>query len=266
MDNRLTAMEEKRIADMHVMEEKRAADMHQVMAAFERLTKTVEDNKPAHDPTGHRHGKQPMLANLEPPLLDTPPATVGHSTISDPSGEPPLHTTNEPTPKQLRTPRMEVPIFHGEGVVGWLFQINRYFKLNNTPHDEMLEAVPLFLAGDALLWFQWKATTCQISTWERLAQDLKRRFGPSDYYDAEVAINQLVQTTSVHAYITEFVKPSASAPRLLGHNLLKRFIAGLKPDIHHELVMLKPPELEIAMDMARVAEDKVQSLRRLTSR
>ncbi|KAL9681731.1 hypothetical protein QQ045_013519 [Rhodiola kirilowii] len=98
-----------------------------------------------------------------------------------------------------------------------------------------------------------------------MAHDLKCRFGPSDYYDAEVAINQHVQTTSVHAYIIEFVKLSASAPLLVGPNLLKRFIAGLKPDIHHQLVLLKPTELETAMGIARIADDKIQSLRRLTS-
>ncbi|CAM8999668.1 unnamed protein product [Rhodiola kirilowii] len=251
------------------MEEKHSAEMTHVITTMERLTKAVEALQlTAQTKPDHHAGKQPIFQNPPPPLLDSPPAaTYGHSGVfNDPSSEHHAYTSGDMTQRPLRTPRMEVPIFNGDGVVGWLFQINRYFSIHNCNPDHMLESAPLFLAGDALLWFQWKSTTRQISTWEQLARDLKRRFGPSEYYDAELAINQLVQTSSAQAYITDFEKLSASAPRLVGHNLLTRFMAGLKSDIRHELVMLRPPDVETAMDMARVADDKLQALRRFTPR
>ncbi|CAM8879588.1 unnamed protein product [Rhodiola kirilowii] len=256
-------------ARLTTMEEKCTTDMQQVATSIERLSKAMEDIQLAiHQPPDQRARKQPLFSNPIPPLLATPPpATYDQSGIShDTTGEASQPHLTEHQPRYLRTPRMDVPIFTGEGVVGWLYQLNRYFALNHTTPEQMLDSAPLFLSGDALLWFQWKDTTGQISTWDQLAKDLRRRFGPSDYYDAEIAINQLIQTSTVPDYISEFVRLSASAPRLVGFNLLKRFISGLKEDIRHELVFLRPSDLESAMGMARVAEDKLQALRRSTSR
>ncbi|CAM8910608.1 unnamed protein product [Rhodiola kirilowii] len=225
------------------MEEKRSAEMQQVFIAIERLTKAVEDIQVTmHPPPDLHTGKQPLFPNTTPPLLDTPPPTTyDHSGLShDITDKNSLYNTTDYQSRHLRAPRIEVPIFNGKGVVGWLFQLNRYFTINNTSPEQMLESAPLFMSGDALLWFQWKSTTTQICTRHQLAHDLKRRFGPSDYYDAEVAINQLIQTSTVSTYISEFVRLSASAPRLIGANLLSHFITGLKEDIRHEIVLLRP--------------------------
>ncbi|CAM8998680.1 unnamed protein product [Rhodiola kirilowii] len=250
MDTRLTKMEEQQ-----------TADMQQMCTAIERLSKVVEDNQ-------RTTGKQPLFPNTAPSILGSPSQVISgdSNTSQHPADDPTQPKYGDNNPRPFRTPRIDVPIFTGEGVVGWLFQLNRYFTINNVSPDQMLDSAPLFVAGDALLWFQWKATTAQISSWDQLAMAIKRRFGPSDYYDAEVAINQLVQTASVHAYITEFERLSASAPRLLGHNLLSRFVAGLKEDIRHEIIILRPIDLDTAMGMARVADDKLQALRRLAPR
>ncbi|CAM8901159.1 unnamed protein product [Rhodiola kirilowii] len=253
------------------MEDKRSAEIQQVFSAIERLTKAMETIQLALPAPEHRAGKQPLFTNSTPPLLDTTdgsPAVAfnGSAVTQDPSDNPQPSNYNDQTQRPLRTPRIEVPIFSGDNAGGWLFQLNRYFTINHTPPDEMLEAAPLFMARDALCWYQWKYDTGQISTWTKLALDIKRRFGPSEYYDAEVAINQLVQITSVQAYTSDFEKLSAGAPRLVGPNLLSRFIAGLKEDIRHELVLFKPPDLDKAMGLARVIEDKLLSQRRFTPR
>ncbi|CAM8982118.1 unnamed protein product [Rhodiola kirilowii] len=252
---------------MTAMEEKQSSDIQQVLLAIDKLSKTMEENNPKNNPApDHRAGKQPMFPHTEP-LLDTPLTSVGNGsgvTQYPPYHDPPHQAYDELNQRHLRTPRIDVPIFSGNGVVGWLYQINRYFHINHTPPDQMLESAPLFMAGDALLWFQWKDITGQVSSWAKLSQDIHRRFGPSEYYDAEVAINQLTQHTSVQTYIAEFEKLSASAPRLVGPNLLSRFIAGLKEDIRHELVIFKPHDLDKAMGLARVIEDKILSQRRLS--
>ncbi|CAM8892808.1 unnamed protein product [Rhodiola kirilowii] len=145
---------------MTAMEENCITDVQQMMAAIERIAKAVEVLQPKH-----RVGKQPAVPQTEP---------------------------LPQTPRPLSTPRLEVPIFNGEGATGWLYQLNRYFAINNTPPDQMLDVAPMFMSVDALLLYQWKETTGQISTWSKLAQDIKRRFGSCEYYDVEVAINQLV--------------------------------------------------------------------------
>ncbi|CAM8948182.1 unnamed protein product [Rhodiola kirilowii] len=217
--------------------------MTQVLAALERLTKSVEDMdikvQNLQTPPPPRHDKQHIHPNL-PPLLATP---TSQPTIDDPPATPDARahgshnhglpeypqSSNNPT-KPMRTPRLEVPIFNGDGVEGWLFQLERFFDLHETPPEQMLAVAPLYMTGEALRWYQWKHITGQIHTWVQLARDIKRRFGPTDYWDAEVALNKLLQTASVSAYITSFETMSTRTPGLTANNLLCRFLAGLKED------------------------------------
>ncbi|KAL9670928.1 hypothetical protein QQ045_008491 [Rhodiola kirilowii] len=100
-------------------------------------------------------------------------------------------------------------------------------------------------------------TTHQISSWEAMAKDLRSRFGPSMFWRAEVAINKLRQESSVATYIAEFEDLSVRTPGLSTENLLYRFMAGLKDEIHNELVLLNPTTLQSSMGMARLAEQKL---------
>ncbi|CAM8884641.1 unnamed protein product [Rhodiola kirilowii] len=93
------------------------------------------------------------------------------------------------------------------------------------------------------------------------ARDLRNRFGPAAFYNAEVSLNELRQETSEATYITEFEALSVRTPGFTADNLLNRFLAGLKDEIHRELVLLNPATLQIAMGMARIAEQKITASR-----
>ncbi|CAM8960771.1 unnamed protein product [Rhodiola kirilowii] len=60
-------------------------------------------------------------------------------------------------------------------------------------------------------------------------------------------------------YIFEFKNLSVHTPGLTADNLLHCFVAGLKEEIHRELVLLNPKTLQMEMGMARLAEQKLQS-------
>ena len=62
--------------------------------------------------------------NPSPPLLATPPSpSITHTQ--------PYHTITSSTQSnsQIRLPKLEVPLFSGEGVLSWIFQIEHFFYI-----------------------------------------------------------------------------------------------------------------------------------------
>ncbi|CAM8934378.1 unnamed protein product [Rhodiola kirilowii] len=237
--------------------------LNAVVTSPERLTKSMEDMQQAfkehQNPPVPRPDKQPIHNN--PPLLPTP--THNQQFVISTHDPQPLTppTTSEINHRPPRAPRLEIPIFDGTAVEGWLFQLERFFDIHETPPEQMLYVAPLYMIGEALKWFQWKTLTGQVTSWIQLTRDLRRRFAPGDYYDAEVEINKLLQTASVATYVSAFESLSTSTPAMSSHNLLKRFLAGLKEEILREIVLLRPTTLEDVMGMSRVAEDKIRAQR-----
>lgn len=197
---------------------------------------------------------------LKPYQINNPyvePEASNHTHTSHPQNN---------NPNTTKIPRLEVPQFDGKGVEGWLFQIERYFELHSTPREQKLVLATFHLTGEALDWYQWMYKTGQVSTWETLARDIKYHFGPSEFWNAEVALNKLQQTTTVNNYITQFVQLSMRTPGLTATNLLNRFLAGLREDVHRELVLLHPDSLQSAMGLARMAEEKLNAYKSWSTR
>ena len=99
--------------------------------------------------------KQPT----SPLLLPTPPTSFSHhapSFHSPSSSNPPpsshshAETTSTHNP---RLPKLEIPLFTGDNVLGWLFQIERFFHFHNTPPDQRLDIASFYMSGLALGWF-----------------------------------------------------------------------------------------------------------------
>ncbi|KAL9659126.1 hypothetical protein QQ045_018713 [Rhodiola kirilowii] len=198
----------------------------------------------------------PHLSSIAQPISGSYGSTQ-HPTSSTPA---PLEIDNNPATNH-HLPRIEIPIFTGEGVEGWLFQLNRFFAHYAVTHDQKLFIASFHMAGDALKWFQWVHPIQQRHDWASFSTAITTRFGPSTYYSAEPLINKLFQTSTVSAYIDEFETLSMRAPGLTPENLRHRFIAGLKDEIHSEIVMFHPATLQHVMGLARLVEQKLNSFR-----
>ncbi|KAL9690130.1 hypothetical protein QQ045_010525 [Rhodiola kirilowii] len=96
---------------------------------------------------------------------------------------------------------------------------------------------------------------------ERFCKDAVVRFGPPMHYNTEVLINKLYQIGSVASYTSHFELLSTRTPSLTVDNLLNRFVAGLKEEVHREIVLLHPVNLHMIMGMACVAEQKIAFVR-----
>lgn len=209
-----------------------------------------------------------LQTKKNPTPTDAPPTQITFPTERPPILNSP-NIPHNPAPRQQENqshhqqtpsvclPRLDIPYFSGEGVEGWLFQIEHYFEVHQIPPEQKLMITTFYMSGEALGWYLWMKTTKQVETWETLAENLRLRFGPSTYWNPEVALNKLYQTASVSFYISEFEALSIRTPDLSANNLLNRFMTGLKEEVHNELVMANPVNLQEAMAMARIAKQKL---------
>ncbi|KAH7661405.1 Acid proteases protein [Dioscorea alata] len=150
----------------------------------------------------------------------------------------PLQSSISPCPP--RPPKIKIPLFSGEHVLSWLFQINHFFHFHQTPKDQRISIVAFYLTGQALQWFHWLHSTSQLSHWDDFVRKLELRFGPSSLINHDAALFKLRQSST---------------------KLLNCFLSGLRDDIQRELYLLKPVSLHEAMGMAKLVKDKLNASR-----
>ncbi|KAH7692130.1 Retrotransposon gag domain-containing protein [Dioscorea alata] len=190
-----------------------------------------------------------------PPLLPLP--TTHHASplhSSSPLIPPSLHSNTSGS--TIRPPKLEIQLFDGDDVPGWLFQINHYFLFHQIPADQRLAIVAFYLIGSARQWFQWLLATDHLTTWEDFVRKLELRFCPSSFFNHEASLFKLKQKTTVTAFLQDFECLSTRVTDLSQHSLLNCFLSGIREDIQRELYILKPNDLHEAVGMAKLIEDK----------
>ncbi|KAH7676680.1 Acid proteases protein [Dioscorea alata] len=193
-------------------------------------------------------------ASAQPPLLPLPASFA-------PSIHSSTHTQTLNSHPPTRPPKTEVPIFTGDDVLGWLFQINHYFFFNQIPDNQRVSIAAFYMGGTALHWFQWLQAKAQLSHWEDFARKIELRFGPSSFINHEASLLKLKQMTAIDAYLHEFECLSTRVTGLSQSSLLNCFLSGLKDEIQRELYILKPEDLHDAVGMAKLVEDKINASR-----
>ncbi|RVW75982.1 hypothetical protein CK203_052825 [Vitis vinifera] len=192
----------------------------------------------------------PLLPLPQPSSkLSSPFAAGSSSNTFPPPGDPSVF----PPP---RLPKLEIPLFSGDNVQGWVFQMERFFTYHRTPPDQKMTIAAFYMTGIALQWFQWMHSTSQLSSWEVFTHQLDLRFGPSKFINHEAQLYKLKQTSTVEAYLADFENVSTRVTGLSHANMLNCFISGLHDDIQRELSILKPYTLHEAMGLAKLLEDK----------
>ncbi|GKA73965.1 ty3-gypsy retrotransposon protein, partial [Tanacetum coccineum] len=156
-----------------------------------------------------------------------------------------------------RSMRLDVPKFTGVDPESWLFSINEYFSLLNTPADQRLRIVGFNLEGAAAEWFRWMTRNGLITDWARFEESVKNRFGPSKYEDPQGALSKLLQTGTVAEYQAEFEKLMNRVTDISETLLISFYISGLKLSLQRELLVSKPTTLGDAFSLSRVTEARL---------
>ncbi|CAM8882331.1 unnamed protein product [Rhodiola kirilowii] len=240
-------MPETRLQDLSTTVQQHNDQITTINGQFSTIQDTMEAmNKKLHELSVQvaRQEKQPLL-----PTPTIPPTLPPTPTIL-PTLPQLAHYNPEPVLPHQRLPKLEIPFFSGENVVGWLFQIERFFQFHATPTDQKLFIATFYMTGIALSWYQWMYSTHQISSWEAFRRNLELKFGSNGYVNHEAELYNLKQTSYLDKYILDFETLSTRTPGLSNHNLLNCFIAGLRADIRKELYVHRPTSLPDAIGLA----------------
>ncbi|CAH9067743.1 unnamed protein product [Cuscuta epithymum] len=152
--------------------------------------------------------------------------------------------------------KIDMPIFNGEDVCGWLLRMNCYFRLNNTEEEDKIDVAVVAMEDQALSWFQWWEGQAHRQTWESFTAALTKRFQPNLVQDPLGPLLSLKQKGSVKEYRDKFETAIASQGHLTEEVLKGVFIKGLKKDIRAELKLHTTRTLAKVMDTTSLIENK----------
>ncbi|MCH79495.1 hypothetical protein A2U01_0000245, partial [Trifolium medium] len=180
--------------------------------------------------------------------------------------QPAVNTPSETATQTHKPPhlKLEVPRFQGNDPHGWIFKISQFFEYHQTPEEERITVASFYLDGPALGWYQWLYRNGQIVSWHQFLHALELRFAPTAYDDPRGKLFKLQQSTSVANYLNEFETLANRIVGLSPPDLLSCFISGLKPEIRREVLAHQPRDLSQAAGLARLHEEKLQDLLKLT--
>ena len=120
-------------------------------------------------------GKKPVSSSA--PVNDSSPSEASLRRPLDEVGRPsqiepqPMASVPEHFPR-----RLELPIFEGSDLDGWIFRVEWYFEINGLRIDEKLRAVMVCMEGEALAWYNWEEAHHQFNGWEEFKERLLLRF------------------------------------------------------------------------------------------
>ena len=152
--------------------------------------------------------------------------------------------------------KLDMPLFSGEDPLGWIFRVERYFKVNRVVENEKIDAAVLCFENRALNWFQWREVRSPIVSWRDLKQELLLRFHSSQSGSAYEMLMALRQTGGVMEYIEKFELLSATLDSGDEEMMKAAFMNGLRRDVKADLRLMKLETLAEIMDMAVRIEER----------
>ncbi|KAJ1415930.1 hypothetical protein SESBI_17769 [Sesbania bispinosa] len=84
--------------------------------------------------------------------------------------------------------RLEIPLFSGDDVYGWVSRVERYFNLKGILEQERLQAVMVAMEGKALSWFRWWGFCNSNPSWEDFKAAVISKFQPE--FDLDIWVQE----------------------------------------------------------------------------
>lgn len=63
--------------------------------------------------------------------------------------------TQDPTHDRSKFKKVEMPMFAGQDLDSWLFQVERYFDIHKLSNSEKIVVAVINFDGIALAWYRW---------------------------------------------------------------------------------------------------------------
>ncbi|XP_065854354.1 uncharacterized protein [Euphorbia lathyris] len=145
--------------------------------------------------------------------------------------------TRETAKFKIRVPKPYGGNRDANEVDNFLFDLEHYFVATRVSLDsERLVVVPMYLEGDAKLWWRHKAGLGTVNTWYDFKKNLKVQFSPENVaFTARCKLNKLQQTGSIREYVQAFQAIALDLPQMHEEERFFNFMNGLKPGVRDEL-------------------------------
>lgn len=161
--------------------------------------------------------------------------------------------SGEGNSRSARPMKLDLTCFSGEDPQGWIYQAEAYFRYHDIADEARLQIADFHMSKEALSWIR-RLRRNNLLTWEKFTEDLKERFGVSDYEDKLEELSRLQQTSIVAEYMTRFETLLNEVDGQIEETLISFFIGGLKPEIKRQLKLNRPTTLRKALVVAKVHE------------
>jgi hypothetical protein len=163
-----------------------------------------------------------------------------------------------PPPRNDRySRRIDMPLFDGSDPDDWVARAERYFDIYNLTEKAKLNAAMMSFEGEALAWWQFINRNGPIPSWASAKLLLIKHFRPPNAGTLCEQLLALTQTSSVAEYIRQYIQLAAPLVEVSDRVYMDKFFNGLRPEIRVELRILKPLNLNQAMEFALLVEEKL---------
>lgn len=78
-------------------------------------------------------------------------------------------------------------------LVGWLYNVEQYFYMNQVLEWEKISTIALCMEGAALGWFQWMEMHEPVMTWDEFKEAILDKFGSTQDGDLQEQLMALRQ-------------------------------------------------------------------------
>ncbi|GAB2227832.1 hypothetical protein Droror1_Dr00009659 [Drosera rotundifolia] len=136
-----------------------------------------------------------------------------------------------------------------------------FLQFHHTQPADKLILAGMHLDEPAIIWYQSVARDGMIPNWEAFEATVMQRFGPSEYEDPSLLLEQLTQTGTVQEYQTKFEHLAARVNNLSSEHRRGFFIAGLNLRIQQAVIAQQPRDFHDACSLARLFEVQFRDVR-----
>ncbi|XP_073057376.1 uncharacterized protein [Primulina eburnea] len=150
--------------------------------------------------------------------------------------------------------KIELPMFEGEDPLGWLGKMEQYFEVHESPTECRLKLAYICMQGTTVHWFRWMKVRIPNLSWDRLAEELIKRYSGFDANPFELIASLNQEQQSVDAYIERFEMLIAQLGEVQEDQGLGYFMSGLREEIRRRMIVHAPRTVDHAMMLARGLE------------
>ncbi|GJS88960.1 ankyrin repeat-containing protein [Tanacetum coccineum] len=136
-----------------------------------------------------------------------------------------------------RMRKLKMPVFEGEDAYGWIYRVERYFKIQGLTQQEQLRATSLCMEAEALSWYRWGEGRTPFHSWDGFKRRLLIRFQQSKEGNLYEQFLAITQEGSARAYVALFEKLACQLVGVPKTVMEATFTKGLKPALRAAIIL-----------------------------